>query len=70
MPRAVIAAHLGETDRAISLVTKMVAQGFLLGGAGNDGYGAIDAWPPLLPLRADPRFRALARPDPADEVGR
>jgi len=60
-----IAAHLGDRDRAVRLLTEALSE-----GAGNwlERYvmPSVDMDPLSLPLRADPRFIALARPDPAD----
>ena len=70
MARGVIAAHPGERDRAVALLTQGAAEGGLLEyGAGLPvrGIGTVDGESLLLPLRADPRFQALAHPDPADE---
>jgi hypothetical protein len=66
--RGVIAAHLGERDRALALLTRGVAHGGLrwFGGGGASGIWTVDGVALLLPLRDDPRFQALARPDPAD----
>ena len=68
MARAVIAAHLGEPDRAIPLLAAAVESGaldvYLRRGA--TGLVSVDGDPLLLPLRADRRFRALGVPDPAD----
>jgi hypothetical protein len=66
--RATIAAHLGERQRALVLLEQAVEQGaldaFLRHGAA--GLATVDGDPLLLPLRGEPAFRALARPDPAD----
>jgi hypothetical protein len=69
MARGVLAAHFGERDRALALLTQGAAEGGLLGyGAGLPvrGIGTVDGEPLLLPLRAHPGFQALGRPDPAD----
>ena len=63
-----IAAHAGETDRAIALLERAINEGVI-------GWWRLD-WrkfgvagdPFLLPLRTDPRFRALMGPDPADRL--
>ena len=68
MARAVIAAHLGRTDDAIALSTKAIERGglsfFGVGEAVNTG--TLNDVILLQPLLADPRFRALADPDPRD----
>jgi TolB-like protein/tetratricopeptide (TPR) repeat protein len=68
MARAVIAAHLGRTDDAITLLTKGIERGGLsFFGAGDAGnIGTLHDVILLQPLLADPRFRALADPDPRD----
>ena len=67
MARAVIAAHLGESDRAIDLLTRALAQGGLAWSPLTDGRAPnLGVEPLLLPLRADPRYRALLGPDPGD----
>jgi hypothetical protein len=66
--RATIAAHLGDRRGALLLLEQAVEQGaldaFLRHGAA--GLATVDGDPLLLPLRGEPAFRALARPDPAD----
>jgi hypothetical protein len=67
MARAVIAAHLGDTDRAITQVTRALAEGGLTWSpVANNGTSGLAHDPLFLPLRSDPRFRALLGPDPAD----
>jgi hypothetical protein len=67
MARAVIAAHLGESDRAIDLLTRALGEGGLPGSTVTFGRSPILAADPmLLPLRTNPRYRALLGPDPAD----
>ena len=61
--RARIAAHLGDTARAVSLAEQAVAQGVSIK---LGGLWTIDSDPYLLPLRNEPRFRALAQPTPED----
>jgi len=61
--RARIAAHLGETARAVTLAEQAVARGVLYKVRGLE---TIDSDPFLVPLRNDPRFRALAQPSPED----
>ena len=68
MARAIIAAHLGERERALDLLRQGIAQGgigFIVGGASP--LMALDDLILFLPLRDDPRFRALAGPDQRDE---
>ena len=69
MARGVIAAHLGEPDRAVALLTRSVAQAGLewFGGGAPSGIWTVEGVSLLLPLRDDPRFQALARPNPADD---
>jgi tRNA A-37 threonylcarbamoyl transferase component Bud32/TolB-like protein len=65
--RAAIAAHLGDTDRAIDLLTRGLAEGGIRWSALTQARAvnlAVD--PTFLPLRADPRYRALLDADPAD----
>ena len=67
MSRAEIAAHLGDNDRAIDLLTRGLAEGGLWWSPLTQGRSvslAVD--PMLLPLRAHPRFRELLAPDPGD----
>ncbi len=68
MARGIIAAHLGEPDRALTLLTRGVAQGGLrwFDGGEVSGIWTVDGVSLLLPLRDDPRLQALARPDSAD----
>jgi tRNA A-37 threonylcarbamoyl transferase component Bud32/TolB-like protein len=69
MARAVIATHLGERERALDLLRRGIAQGglgFIVGGASP--LMTVDDLVLFLPLRDDPRFRALAGPDPRDDA--
>ena len=61
-----VAAHLGDRDRAVRLLEAAVSGGAIWWLAGYYVLPSVDMDPLLLPLRADPRFIALARPDPAD----
>ena len=63
---AIIAAHAGETDRALALLERALNEGVIGWWRLDWRKFGIDGDPFLLPLRADPRFRALLRPDPAD----
>ena len=60
-----IAAHLGDRDRAVRLLEAAVSQG-AIDLLQRHVMPSVDMDPLTLPLRADPRFIALARPDPAD----
>jgi serine/threonine protein kinase/TolB-like protein/tetratricopeptide (TPR) repeat protein len=65
--RAAIAAHLGDTDRAIDLLTRGLTEGGIRWSALTQARAvnlAVD--PMFLPLSADPRYRALLGPDAAD----
>ncbi|WP_353268771.1 serine/threonine-protein kinase [Gemmatimonas sp.] len=64
--RAVIAAHLGQYDTAMELLSNAVSHG-ALAFVGDRAYRSVEADLVLLPLRNDPRFKLLARPDPVDE---
>ena len=67
MGRAVIAAHIGDADRAITLARRALAEGGLTWSpVPNNGTAGLAHDPLFLPLRNDPRFRALFGPDPAD----
>jgi hypothetical protein len=67
MARAVIAAHLGDIDRAVALATQSLAEGGLTWSPLQANGTASLAYDPLfLPLRGDARFHALLGPDPAD----
>jgi hypothetical protein len=67
MARAVIAAHLGNADRAVALATRALAEGGLTWSPVRyNGTAGLAHDPLFLPLRNDPRFRALLGPDPAD----
>lgn len=61
--RARIAAHLGEKARATELAEQAVRRGALLRVG---GLLTMDRDPFLVPLRDQPRFRALAQPSPED----
>jgi serine/threonine-protein kinase len=65
--RAVIAAHLGDVDRAVELLTRGLREGGVAWSPSTTGRAPNLAADPLfLPLRADPRYRALLGPDAAD----
>jgi hypothetical protein len=67
MARAVIAAHTGDIDRAVALATQALAEGGLTWSpVRRDRSASLASEPLFLPLRGDPRFRALLGPDPAD----
>ncbi len=51
---AVVSAGLGEHDRSISWLQRAANERDAL-------LPFIDMWPPLTPLRDDPRFQALLR---------
>jgi hypothetical protein len=65
LARAAIAAHRGENDRAIELLQKAIRSG-ATGFLDFRAYPSVEADPLFLPLTNDPRFKALARPDPID----
>ena len=64
--RAEIAAHLGDTDRALELTARAIAEGALQWMDALYAVPSIGSDPLLLPLHGDPRFKALAAPSPAD----
>ena len=66
LARAMIAAHAGDTDLAISMLERAINEGLIGWWRLDWRKFGIDGDPFLLPLRADPRFRALMGPDPAD----
>ena len=67
MARGLVAAHLGDSERAVTLLDRGLRQGGLASWvAVANGAPNLAAEPLLLPLRTDPRFRALLAPDPSD----
>ena len=64
--RAMIAAHGGDTDLAVAYLTRALDEGLIGWWRLDYRKFAIDGDPFLLPLRADPRFRALMGADPKD----
>jgi hypothetical protein len=63
--RARIAAHLGDSARAVELLEEAIQQAALVNAEGVGTMGS-DAF--LLPLRQYAPFRALLKPSPADGV--
>ena len=64
--RAMIAAHGGDTDLAVTYLTRALDEGLIGWWRLDYRKFAVDGDPFLLPLRADPRFRALMGADPKD----
>jgi hypothetical protein len=63
--RARIAAHLGDSARAVELLDDAIQQAIL---ASAEGVGTVGSDPFLLPLRQYAPFRALLKPAAADGV--
>ncbi len=63
--RARIAAHLGDSDRAVEMLEAAIQQAVL---ANAEGVGTVGSDPFLLPLRQYARFRTLLKPTAADGV--
>ena len=64
-----VQAERADHLRGAVVVAEAVEQGALevyLHRTGVPGLATVDGDPLFLPLRRDPRFQALARPDPAD----
>jgi hypothetical protein len=66
--RGVLAAQLGDVDTAFELLARGIEHGGMsyFGADGLYGIGTLYDVILLQPLLGDPRFRALADPDPRD----
>ena len=66
LARAMIAAQANDVEKAIDFLERAINEGLIGWWRLDWRKFAIDGDPFLLPLRANPRFRALMGPDPAD----